>query len=309
MIDIRRRPPPASWGVAIDLHRLDAVAQVWKFVDFQQPSFDYPGLPEFEGTDWIDFCALAVSVLACLWPPEGEIMWNVEFNGAVLEDAPALFACFTKANWELDRFAAVTDEQAKAFFAGKGNLQLIAQRAERLRGVARAIRDRWDGSVCNLMEEAGWDGASAVDLLIKTVPGYLDRVEIEEGVLPFDKLAHLCVALMAARAPHDVGRLDTFPVYPDYMLPKLLRHLGVLVYEPHLAAAVEARRLIDAESDWELAIRWATVHTGQMLIDRLRQLGNPVTGPQLDYHLWSTAVLGGDATGQGDHHRTVTLAY
>jgi hypothetical protein len=51
------------------------------------------------------------------------------------------------------------------------------------------------------------------------------------------------------------------------------------------------------------------VHAGALLRAALHDRGNPVTAPALDYRLWSEAVLGPDAAGFGEHHRTITLRY
>lgn len=309
LVDIRRLPPPADWGVTIDDDRLSEVAALWKSIEFSGPAFDYAGLPTISGEAWLDFCVVSVSVLACLWPPQGATTWETEFDGDWLGDAPGLFACFTRGGWRLDSMATMTDAEGRSFFAGRGTLQLVPERTQRLREVAGAVQQRWQGSVVNLVEEAGWDGPRAAEFMIDTVPGYVDRVVVEQGVLAFDKLAHLCVALMAERAPHPMANLATFPVYPDYMLPKYLRYLGIVSYSPELAAAVDTQQLIEPHTPWELAIRWATVHAAEVLRNRLNEAGNPVTSPQLDYHLWSSAVLGPEAEKMGEHHRTVTLAY
>ena len=115
--------------------------------------------------------------------------------------------------------------------------------------------------------------------------------------------------MMSSRSSRPIGRLESFPVYPDYMLPRVLRHHGVLRYQPVLSSAVDGRHLIPAGSDWELAIRWATVYAADQLRADLNRIGNPVSTPALDYALWHDAVLGSDAALMGEHHRTVTMAY
>ena len=93
------------------------------------------------------------------------------------------------------------------------------------------------------------------------------------------------------------------------MLPRILRHHRVLVYSHALAPAVDDCQLIPAESEWEIAIRWATVYACEELRLALCARGNQVTTPNLDYHLWHGATLSPHATGLGEHHRTVTLRY
>ena len=159
-----------------------------------------------------------------------------------------------------------------AFSQARGCLQLIAERAQRLDQVATALAERWGASAASIIEEADWDAPTVVELLVDTVPGYRDRADTAMGTLAFDKLAHLCAAMMSTRSDRPLRGLDTFPVYPDYMLPMVLRHHGLLGYEADLAQAVDNRQLVEAGSDWELGIRWATVFAAE-------QLGEALTGP------------------------------
>ena len=239
----------------------------------------------------------------------------MDHEGRHLVDAPAVWACFSRAlrptpeGLDLDPVASLEGAAAAAFFSGQGILQLVPQRAERLRKVVASLRRRWSGHALGLFEEADFHGPTVVRILVAEIPGYRDEAVTPLGTLRFWKLAHLAVAMAAARSPRPVTGLDTFPVYPDYMLPVVLRHEGILCYEPTLAATVDQRRLLPAGSRGELAIRWATVYAAEALRSALVARGNPVTAPALDYALWSRAVLGPEAGRMGEHHRTVTLAY
>lgn len=318
MIDLRATPPPADWGVDVDPEAVEALAERWAGDAFPLPAFDYPGMPSSrEVSWWFDYVTLSVSVLACLWPPDGEEVWRTELDGQWLGDAPGIFAVFTRqlmvpSGLGLERVAALSDAEGAAWFVGEGTLQQIPQRVALLRQVAAAVLDRWNGSVANLVVAADREGPRMVELLVETIPGFQDRPHSSAGVLPFDKLAHLAAAIMAAGLGWGAAcftGFDDFPVYPDYMLPRVFRHHGVLVYSPEVAGAVDARLLIPALSEAEHAIRWATVYAGEALRSALAQRGRVVPAPALDYRLWSEAVLGPDADAFGEHHRTLTMAY
>ena len=300
----------------VDRSAIDALADAWATTEMPVPRFDYPGTPSDRPEEWwFTYVTLSVSVLACLWPPEGEEMWSTELDGQRLDDAPGIFAAFTRlvapdgSGLDLKMFAELPDDAGPELFAGRGHLQLLDERVVTLRRVAQALLDRWDGNAANLVAEAGRQATRVVALLIETIPGYQDRPHSEQGVLPFDKLAHLAVAIMAAGVDWTFTGYENFPVYPDYMLPRVFRYYGVMHYEPALADTVDRRQVIPADSRAEHAIRWATVHAGAELRAALALRGNPVTGPGLDYHLWSQAVLGPDAANFGEHHRTITMRY
>lgn len=316
-MDLRGTPPPAEWGVAVDVAAIESLADRWAGTTFPLPEFDYPGTPPIrDGRWWFDYVTMAVSVLACLWPPEGEEIWHVEHEGAWLDDAPGVFAAFTRRltddGLDLQWFAGMDEQSGVDLFAGRGSLQLIPDRVRSLRATAGAVLDRWDGSALNLVEEADRDGTEIVRLLNETVPAFSDRPSTPAGVAPFDKLSHLAASIMAAGVGWSAAGFsgfDDFPVYPDYMLPRVFRHYRAMVYAPWLADRVDRRLLIDAGSLAEYAIRWATVYSGDVLSRSLAERGTPVSGPALDYRLWSIAVLGPDADQFGEHHRTLTLVY
>jgi hypothetical protein len=302
--------------VRVDAAAVERLAAGWTDERFTLPTWDYPGLPtERANAVWFDYCGIAASVMACLWPAEGQARWQVELEGAWLADAQALFACFTRGlragpeGLDLEPLVAWSDLEAEEFFGGRGQLQLIPQRRERLSLVARALRQRWAGRFVHLAEEAQFDAPTVVELLVETLPGYRDEAETELGRARFNKLAHLAAAMMAHGSDLPFTGTETFPVYPDYMLPKVLRYHGVLVYEAGLARAVDTRQLIPPADRWEVAIRWATVSAAEQLRSALERRGNAVQTPALDYHLWHAGVLGPDAPGMGEHHRTLTLAY
>ena len=309
--DIRNVPPPTEWGVTIDQNATESLAGSWVDSDFPLPAWDYPGLPRgLDDAGWYNLCTVACSVLACIWPPEGGSMWTTRFEGQELDDAPAVFSCFSRrisdGQFDLSMFDGLTGEE---FFAGEGTLQLIPEKWDQLRSTVAAIRQRWNCEVSRLVADADGDAEHVVQLLADTVPGFYDAPMSPAGRLPFFKLARLATAMMSAGGSQPFTGLDRLPVYPDYMLPRVFRHHGIMVYAADLAAAVDDRRLIPKESPWELAIRWATVFCGDQLAAALRRRGVAVTTPALDYALWESAVLGPDADRLGEHHRTLTLAY
>lgn len=284
-----------------------------EFEPLPAAAFDYPGLPRDLGSrEWWDFIGLAVAGVACLWPPEGKAMWSTDYEGLRLDDAPGYFAAFTK---ELARGGLTFEQVARwsmpdveRLFAGDGVLQLLPERLDRLTSVSRAVLELWDGSFANLVEGAVFEGPTIARLLAETIPGYRDEVESGQGTLRFWKLAHLATVMMSGNGPAFSG-LETFPIYPDYMVPRTLRHLGVLRYDDELAATVDSRRLIPAGSDHELAIRWASMRAAELILQELASIGRPTVMPTLDYWLWYSAVLGPEADQMGEHHRTLTMFY
>lgn len=304
IIDMQKVSPPEAWGVTIDETALRQSAQMLAGSTLETPGYDYEGIPRLEGESWARFVILGVSVVWRLWAPEPEPMWSVEIGGERLEDAPAIWACFAREPASLDlEWHAAGGARRSEFFRGEGHLQDVERRYERLEEVSGALLKA--GSALSLIGDGNARRIS--EALIDTIPGYHDRVSTEIGELRFDKLANLATAMLAARLP--IEGVEDLGVYPDYMLPRALRHMGILVYSGELARAVDQKQLIPKESQAELAVRWGTIHACERLLTELRRNGADVTAPQIDYYLWHSAVLGPDADSMGEHHLTLTEAY
>lgn len=309
-VDLARTPPLVGWGVRIDQEAVVSLAERWKDEEFPSASWSFSGVPpDLAGDSWCNFTALSISVIGCLWPPEGESMWQAEHLGEWLEDAPALFSRFTRvlAAGELDLERFRTNANDDGFFDGRGVLQLIPERHGRLQAVTTALDREWGGQASALVTEAESRARPLADLLARRIPGYRDEVETPHGWVRFDKLAQLAAAMIASRI--ELVDLEQLTVYPDYIVPAVLRRYGILKYDPALASKIDRRRVLAVDSRWEIAIRWATVFVGAELVRQLNARGNPVIAAELDYRLWHSGVLGEVAPKLGEHHRVVRLEY
>jgi hypothetical protein len=306
-MDLRDIPPPSSWGVSVDPTAIDTLAARLSTHRFGPASYDYEGTPEFTGEDWGRFVLLGVAVIWRLWPQSGHTMWGIRHDGELTQDAPAVWMCFERdsESLKLERHAAGAVDAD--FFAGEGELQDVPRRVELLSEVARALLDLHHGSVTGMIDDVAGDALALRDVIVETIPGYLDRPPSPMGVLAFDKLANLAVTMLAARLP--VTGTERFPIFPDYMVPRHLRYEGVLMYDDQLGRAVDSQEILEAGSRGEMAIRWSSIYAAEQLRKQLERLGNPVTTPDLDYWLWSEAVLGPRAELMGPHHLCITEAY
>lgn len=98
----------------------------------------------------------------------------------------------------------------------------------------------------------------------------------------FIKKSMLAVGLMLAEYRRaGIACTESLMAYADYQVPAVLRHLGILVYSPELAAMVDGRQHIRKGSREELAIRAATIIACELFA---RIFG--VTAAETDWFLW-----------------------
>ncbi len=302
---------PEMQHVAVDAAAVAATADRLAADPPGWPRWDFPAFPEQAGPGTDALVWLGNALNFCYWVEPGQRMWAVEQAGEVQDDAPGLLAALRlgmDAGLDLCD-AAVLDAEAPGIFqGGQGTLPLVARRVEILREVAAVVAARFDGRLENAVAAAGVDAAGMAGFLAETFPSYRDGRELAGRELPLLKRAQLAAGMLHARrlalgAPglHGVERLTA---YADYMLPRVLRHLGVLVYSSDLARRVDALEPLAEAERAEAELRVATVGACELLVDAGRAAGADFCAAQLDYWLWREG-FGVDAP----HHRTVTTDY
>ncbi len=117
----------------------------------------------------------------------------------------------------------------------------------------------------------------------------------------FYKRAQIVPSDLALAGVADFDDLDRLTIFADNLVPHVLRLDGVLVYDPALAATIDAGELL-APGQREREIRGCAVHACEELARRLE-----VAPRTLDAWLWNR--------GQGERykarprHRTRTVFY
>lgn len=84
------------------------------------------------------------------------------------------------------------------------------------------------------------------------------------GQDPFCKRSSLMLQILQSESNFGT-QSELLPIPADYQVPKVLRALGVLEYDPILAARVDGGVMIPSGSEDEIAIRAFTVFVGQEL--------------------------------------------
>lgn len=127
--------------------------------------------------------------------------------------------------------------------------------------------------------------------LVVTFPGYASDL--------FLKRAQLFV-LQMHRIVGGIKDIDLLTVPADYVVPRILREMGVINYSDELAGAVDNHELIIAGSLQEVEIRAATI----VACDEIA-CNNNVTAGDVDTYFWFSR----KKYNKMPHHLTVTTDY
>jgi hypothetical protein len=218
-----------------------------------------------------------------------------------LDKRPGCSGYFTVAWGLADRFRAHgpwTNAQLRALRADeladalgqRRDHELMALHAQALRQLGAFLGER---SALDLVAEAGGSAERLAERLAAGMTMYADR--------GFYKRAQIVASDLALAGLARFGDLDRLTVFADNLVPHVLRLEGVLVYDPRLAAHIDAERLLRAGPQ-EREIRAGAVHACAAIAPRLG-----VSERELDQMLWTRG--GEDAFKAVPRHRCRTVWY
>ncbi len=212
---------------------------------------------------------------------------------------------------------------AGELFEGLGiEIPLLKERVGNLNALGEALLENYGGRAYYLVENSrGFllgEGGLVDTLVTKTNGAYadFDLKTNPDGLAYFNKRAQLCAAMLIGRFGNlgvtdlQDEEVDKLTVFPDYQLPRVLRHEGCLEYGPELTRLVDNRQIIEQGSLQELEIRAATVHAADYLKNRINERrADKINALHLDYKLFMTTRDKDFKATAKPHHRVVTVAY
>lgn len=208
------------------------------------------------------------------------------------------------------------------FFRGETRMPLLEHRRRHLREIAEVMLRYFADDAMKILEKAdfrvfgrcnAWD-LGVVDILLKYFPTAYGG-DWYRPDLVFNKRAQLFALLYHGRAVNSGGGLqplvDSEHIGPiaDHQVPNGLRHLGIVVYKPQLAARIDRRDLLARHSREEFEIRATTVYSMAEILRKINEERDKIgvklwTMVELDYYIWR---LGQESP--HPHHLTITTDY
>lgn len=200
-------------------------------------------------------------------------------------------------------FGQVDDEEQPA-------AELMELFASALNDLGAFLLEEYDGAFLAMVEDADRSVERLVTILDR-MPFFHDVAEYHGVDVPLYKRAQITgLDLWIAFGGEGPGRFDDvakLTMFPDNLVPHVLRVDGVLRFDDELVRRIDAGDLIPAGTDEEIEIRACGVHAVELLRAEMARLGHETTSGQLDTVLWTTG--GGDRYKAIPRHRTRTVSY
>ena len=269
------------------------------------------------GESMISYLMVLDTINFCYWSRIGQPRWEIPYKSGWLSGYYGL-ALALKAALEsglpvtnAKYLASLTLEQFREILGGRGELQLVQERVENLRALGEVLLSRYGGRASHLVESAGGSAVSLARILGDKLDSFRDVADYQGKKVYFYKRAQLLAAdlhgAFGGRGWGGFRDIEELTAFADYKLPQVLRHSGVLVYEPDLASKVDRMDHLHPGSMDEVEIRANTIWAVQRIREELKQRGKDLRAFEIDWLLWNL--------GQSDefrakpYHRTVTIFY
>jgi len=173
------------------------------------------------------------------------------------------------AGWTPRQLTTIRTEEVADTLGQARDHELMALFAQALRELGRFLAGR---RALDLVAEARGSAQRFAELLAAMTMWH-DR--------GFYKRAQLAGSDLALAGLAEFSDLDALTIFADNLVPHVLRCEGVLVYDPRLAAHIDAERLV-RPGPQEREIRGCAVHACALIAQR-----SGMTEREIDYALWN----------------------
>ena len=274
----------------------------------------------FDGTErTVNWLLLLDALNFCFWADKNTPRWQIEYEGETLNGYWAEAASLTRAVnegiplWDAQYLSTISNETMAHIFRptpGASPIPLFDMRVAYAREVGRVLLDGYEGQFTRAIEQTEGDAMQLTLLLARQFPSFRDIATYRKHRVRFFKRAQICVADMHG-AFHGqkwgaFTHMDALTCFADYKVPQILRHYGILEYEPTLAEKVDAQEQLPMGSEEEVEIRASTIWACELLRQEMLKQGHAMNAIEIDQRLW---FLAQDAQEMRPYHRTRTPFY
>ncbi|KAJ8765771.1 hypothetical protein K2173_014893 [Erythroxylum novogranatense] len=299
----------AAWVAGQSSHVIvdsEGIEKVVETIGDKIPQIEW----DFEGIHYFDGGPLTVQYLLvldalnfCFWPDE-DLSYDHLASGlkAALKNDKSVF--------DADRLQKFTGPELRELLKWPRPLPLEGERIRLLHEVGFELERSFGGKACNLVDSCGKSAAKLVATITSHFPGFRDHAIYKGRQVFFYKRAQIFAAdLYGAFKGQTYGEfhdISSVTIFADYIVPAMLRQLGVLKYSSKLASIIGYNGVIASGSEEEVELRACSIYAVEKMKDLIRvKTGKQVLSVELDLWLWAFGVQSPSL----QHHRTLSIYY
>ncbi|MED6128669.1 hypothetical protein PIB30_100132 [Stylosanthes scabra] len=268
-----------AWVATHSSHVLVDSAGIEKVVntidDIPKVDWDFEGIHYFDnGPLTVQYLFVLDALNFCFWPDK-DLNYDDLASGlkAALQN--------DKSAFDADRLQKYTGPQLRELLKWPRPLPLEDERVRLLHEVGIELERSFDGKASNLVERCGKSALNLVALVARHFPGFRDHSVYKGRQIFLYKRAQIFAAdLWGAFRGQGYGEfkdISSLTIMADYIVPAVLRQLGVLKYSPELASTIDASGEIGPGTEEEVELRACSVHA----VEKMRELISKKSGRQV----------------------------
>jgi len=306
-----------SKDVSLNLKKIENLAEDWSRAQVVAPEWQR-GM-HFETRDirrLLDYVIILDSLNFCFWAKEDEDKWRIEYEDIKHSGYFALALAlkkFFETHPDKSNFKYLADISFQEFskvFEGEGTLLLIKKRWEIAQAVSRTIVEKYSGNSERVVLSGSHKTSKLVSKIAKDLPSFNDEATYNGRKVYFWKRAQILVSdVYGITDGCGIGYfedLEYLTAFPDYKLPQILNHWGIIEYSPKLLKKIREKEFIKAGSKEEVEIRSATVWAVEYIKEELLKRGKKMRSFEIDWLLWNESKR---IQMNKPHHLTQTVFY
>ncbi|CAL5366757.1 unnamed protein product [Camellia sinensis] len=158
------------------------------------------------------------------------------------------------------------------------------------------LHENFEGKASNLVELCGKSAVKLVALVTSHFPGFHDHTVYKGHQIFLYKRAQIFASDLRGsfrgKGYGEFNDMGAITIFADYIVPAVLRQLGVLRYSSSLAGIIEAKCGIGSGSEEEVELQACSIYAvGKMRELIWKKSGKQVLSVDLDLWLWSIGVI------------------
>ncbi|RLM85249.1 UPF0553 protein-like [Panicum miliaceum] len=227
-----------------------------------------------------------------------------------------------KTALDADRLKNYTGPELRHLLNWPRPLPIEEERVRLLHEVGLELERSFGGQAANLVKSAGNSAATLIELITRHFPvQQLIGPCLAIGLFPGSftlkghqvflyKRAQIFVAdLWGAFKGQNYGEfhdINSITIFADYIVPAVLRELGILKYGSNLSCSIDSNCEIVPGSEEEMEIRACSIYAVEKMRDLIsKKFGKQLLSIDIDLWLWSCGVQNMALS----HHRTLSIYY
>lgn len=245
----------------------------------------------------------------------GNPYWNVEYKGQL----------YTRGSWSLvvsiframdegkdvlnsSYLATISKEELSQILRGNVEIPLLDERVKILNEIGAILVQKFGGHFSSLIKETDNDAIVLLNTILESFPSFQDFAYYKSKKIFFQKRAQALVegiySIFQGKGYGELKNINALTACADYIIPNLLRKLGILEYSNELSKKIDSEELLAKGSPEEIEIRSCTIWSIELIRQELENQKVEVSALSINDYLWSA---GGNAG--TPFHRTRTTSY